>query len=398
MKNPAASLHDLILPAPKKLWVRGGAEMEWQELENGRQELIPVFPITIESIEPLGSAEPLRDNLERIIGHRYSYRIQTSDGIEREASVYTPASIKQEAPDFTVLLDTAWFTTLDGHNDNVATTILSETSLPVISIGAEHSAVSSSAFNPVALGKTVLQSATISLAKSAQSSQLIGAALAELHSIPTHFIKVGESRGGMVSPAQAAYAERYDNEIPYMDITAPCVPIRLFEEDGDMLRLGQFPMSEVMGAVAVGVETARKKITNRLLGTVSLNAHFGISNVIGQAPALASGEAGEFPKWMRRDSAIHIVTFGNDSVSRPEVWKDLYAEFPNAAIITLHGTHMTLAHPETLRHLVDRINKFKVESKTKSNIVSSIDWKKVHLKDDDRRISSKHLQELKQVI
>ena len=396
MKNPVASLHDIILPAPKKLWVRGGAEMEWHELEDNRQELVPVFPITIESIDLLLSAEPLTDNLERTIGHRYSYRIKTSDGIEREASVYIPVSIKQEAPDFTVLLDTAWFTTLDGHNDNVATTILSETGLPIISIGAEHSAVSSSSFNPVTLGKTVLQSATISLAKSAQSSQLIAATLAvEIHKIPACYIKVGESRGAMISPAQAAYATRYDNEIPYIDITAPCVPVRLFEDDGDMLRLGQFPISEVMGAMAVGVETARKKITNRLLGTVSLNAHFGISNIVGQAPALASGEAGEFPKWMRRDSAIHIVTFGNDSVSRPEVWKKYYKDFPNAAIITLHGTHMTLAHPETLRHLVDRINRFKVESKTKNNVVSMIDWKKVHLKDDDRRISLKHLDELK---
>lgn len=397
MINPVAELHDFVLPPPKKLWVRGGADMEWQQQEDGRGEHIPIFPLSIESIEPLGSAEPLTDDLDRTIGHRFSYRVKTSDGIERETSVYIPVDIAHNKPDFTVLLDTAWFTTLDGHNDNVATTILRETDLPIISIGAEHSAVSSSSFNPVALGKTVLQSVKISQAKSAQSSQLIAAALAEIHEvhkISTSFIKVGESRGAMISPAQTVYAPRYDNNIPYLDITAPCIPRRLFEEEGDMLRLGQFPVSEVLGAVAVGVETARKKITKRFLGTVSLNAHFGISNIIGVGPALASGEAGEFQKWMRRDTAIHIVTFGNDSVSRPEVWKEDYEGFPNVAIITLHGTHVTLAHPETLRHLVDRINKFKVESKAKNNVTSLIEWKKVHLKDDDRRIPPEHLEEL----
>lgn len=395
MRNPVAQLHDFVLPPPKKLWVRGGAEMEWQQLEDGREEQIPVFPITIESVESLGPPETLTDNLERVIGQRFSYRVETSDGIERETSVYIPVDVTQENPDFTVLLDTAWFTTLDGHNDNVAITIMTETSLPIIAIGAEHSAVSSSSFSPVALGQTVIQSTGISQAKSAQSSQLIAATLAELHKIPTSFIKIGESRGAMISPAQKAYAARYDNTIPYLDLTAPCVPKRLFDDEGDMLRLGKFPLSETMGAVAVGVETARRKVTNRLLGTVSLNAHFGISNIIGQVPALMSGEAGEFPKWMGRDTAIHIVTFGNDSVSRPEVWKEYYEEFPNVAIITLHGTHMTLAHPETLRHLIDRINRFKVESKVKNNVVSLMDWKKVHLKDDDRRISLKHLGELK---
>ena len=108
-----------------------------------------------------------------------------------------------------------------------------------------------------------------------------------------------------------------------------------------------------------------------------------------------TGEAGEFRKWMKRDTAIHVVTFGNDTVSRPEVWKEYYSEFPNIAIITLHGTHMTLAHPETLRHLIDRVNKFTAESHTKNNVISMVDWKKVHLKDDDRRISPEYAEYLK---
>jgi hypothetical protein len=86
-------------------------------------------------------------------------------------------------------------------------------------------------------------------------------------------------------------------------------------------------------------------------------------------------------------SAGHHVTFDHDVASRPHRFKELYndAQFPHKLIatITLKGSHATLTHTETLRHLIDRIYNFGVEYAKASGDLSLINWCNVHLRDDD---------------
>lgn len=83
-------------------------------------------------------------------------------------------------------------------------------------------------------------------------------------------------------------------------------------------------------------------------------------------------------------SAVHHVTFDHDAASRPHRFRELYKEHPNVANITLTGSHATLAHADTLRHLIERIDRFACEYKRAKKHLSQMDWKLVHLKDDDR--------------
>ncbi len=80
---------------------------------------------------------------------------------------------------------------------------------------------------------------------------------------------------------------------------------------------------------------------------------------------------------------MHIVTFQNNAVSRPNTWKRLYQNHPGVAIITLDGTHVTLAHTETLRHIIDRVHMFGEEHYDSDDNLEYVNWYNVHLKDDD---------------
>jgi len=232
----------------------------------------------------------------------------------------------------------------------------------MIVIGAEHGTNQNHYPQELLrIPETLLRSQTISLAKSAQSGQLISASLAKKFDLPSVMIATGESRGAMVAPGQLPYAEEYETTIPYMDITAPCVPRRLLSERADWLRLARWPTSEVLGTVALGLSLAEQKTLKRKMGTVAFNPNFLVSNLTGVRRSLFSGEAGEFTKWVPRDIAkvaLYMSTFKNDTVSRPDVWADLYAEHENVFIREhTHGSHLTLANDDVLHSKAVRINK-----------------------------------------
>lgn len=383
MKNPIQKVYEAVVPNHEDLWNRGGAQIEKIAVDDGRYEDVPFFypEITDSEMAKNGSVfsiEGLR------VGGFEAYSVQTSDGVDRTARVYTPDDIYRSRDDLVVHADTAWFTTITGHNHHVMSEIMQRTGLPVVIVGGEHGTNGLGyPADALRLPRTILQSTKISLAKSAESSQLITGHLLDEYSLSRNIINVGESRGAMLAPGHFPYAEAHGNRIVYTDTTAPCVPDRLLSRSGDIMRLAGWPSREVLGTLAIGLESKRQQVLGRQLGTVALNPNFNISNLIGVGPALFSGEAGEFTKWVPRQAGIHIATFDNDTVSRPDRWKELYKDHPNVSIITLHGTHMTLAHSDVLRHIVDRINKFKDEYAYTQGDLANINWNNVHLKDDD---------------
>jgi hypothetical protein len=366
VKNPAKKAYEIIAPLPEDLWERGGATMRKIEMDDGRHEEVPFF----DSLEGLSWSDFEESKVGKIIDHKgqdigehYSYNVTTADGIDRTARIYIPRDGKRSYTDLYIHADTAWLTTITGHNDYAASSFVSRTGLPMVIVGAEHG--TNKHPYPRELGRvatTFRNSPTISLAKSAQSSQLITTVLQEKFDLPNKMIKTGESRGAMLAAGHFPYAKEYENTIPYVDITAPCIPERLLSEREDWMRLAKWPKSEILGTIALGLELAEKKILKRHMGTVALNPNFLLSNFTGVGPALFSGEAGRFAAWVPADivsSALYISTFKNDTVSRPDVWRQKYKDHENVYIREHpNGSHMTLAHDEVLDTKAVRINMF----------------------------------------
>lgn len=355
MKHPAEYLQQSIAPHHEELWDRGGADVQKVEIDAGRYEEVPFFDLDLK-MEPRNSGLAI-NNEGKVVGDYESFDVITSDGIDRTARLYIPRDGYAES-DAILHADTAWTTTIKGHNDYAASTFVGATGHPMIFVGAEHGTNKTTHLKEFGrVPETLARSKTISLAKSAQSSQLITTAIRDRFGLSNQIIKTGESRGAMLTPGHYPYAEYYGNEIVYSDITAPCIPERMFNDKGDLLRLLQWPSAEALGMVALGAALIKTRALKRQVGTVTLNPNFMVSNFVGVGPALFSGEAGNFTRWVPKDAPLYVSTFKNDMVSRPDVWRELYADHTNV-YIREHpgGTHMTLANDEVLASKARRMN------------------------------------------
>lgn len=387
MLKQVERIQRLIAPDPETLWEHGGAEIRSMEIDSGRYENVPFFDVE-EITAGIVTQTASLDELGRHVSDSFTQTLTTPDGIDRATRLHLPTDeYRNPNYQFVIQMNTAWLTSIDGHNDVSAELLSRVIGVPVIEIGAEHSSRKYPfPLDGIRLATTFRQARTISQAKTAQSSQRLTQYLCHKYDLPMDQVKLGESRGAMEAPAENIYAHEYGGRICYTDTTAPCIPEQLFSDPGDLFRLSQFPASEVAGFAIVAIEAARKRSLSELKGTLSANPNFWLSSIVGNGPALMSGEAGRFPAWVPRDEAtgnIHIVTFKNDAVSRPDVWKRLYELHPGIAIITLSGTHVTLAHTETIRHSVDRVTHFGDEFYRAGGNLNKMNWKNVHLKDDD---------------
>jgi len=374
MKNPLKKAYEFVAPNPEDLWKRSGA--------NPSEGEVPLFDLDTLKKDDVEAAKNGRiiDHNNEEVGDYFSFSIETSDGIDRTARVYIPDDDRRSSSDMVLHADTAWLTTITGHNDYAASKFVSQTGLPMIVVGAEHGTNREQYPKELLrLGQTAIQSTGISLAKSAQSSQLISSYLQEKFDLPTNMLKTGESRGAMLTPAHLAYAEMYGNKILYSDTTAPCMPTKLFSERGDSIRLAAWMGFESMGGLALGLDILRQQALKRRLGTVAFNPNFMVSNVIGVGPALFSGEFGEFSKWVPQDAAMYYSTFKNDLFTKPAVLRDLYKDHPNVYIRThKSGTHATLANDKVIDAKSMRFNAFQTLYADKGESISSSDLRVIY--------------------
>jgi len=350
-------VYGAIVPNPEERWERGGANMERIEIDEGRYADVPFFDLEIAKVEDEKSGAIIGSG-GKTVGEYNTFSIKTSDGIDRTARLYVPDDAHMKTDTIIGHADTAWITTITGHNDYAMSKFVEETGLPFVIVGAEHGTNQlPMPYELLRVPATFERSKTISLAKSAQSSQLITSHIRDRYGLSNKIIKTGESRGAMLTPGHFPYAELYGNEIVYGDVTAPCVPKKLLSERADWMRLARWPGSEAMGTLAVGLLLAKKKALKRQMGTVTLNPNFMTSNFVGIGPALFSGEAGRFTEWTPLSAAMYISTFKNDTVSRPGVWRELYEDHDNVYIREhRRGTHMTLACDEVIDSKAVRMN------------------------------------------
>ncbi|MDB5165572.1 MAG: hypothetical protein JWM00_462 [Candidatus Saccharibacteria bacterium] len=393
MKNPVNKLYDTILPDPQTLWDRGDANMEEVEIDQGRYMNVPFFDIEIEDVKRLKPGRII-DHLERDIGEFHGFRVRTSDGIDRAARVYKLDDLHRSPSDMYLHADTAWTTPITGHNDYAISRLASQTGLDAVIVGAEHG--TNKYPYPLELlrvGHTALRSTGISLAKSAQSSQLITTHLRDEYQgelgLSNNMLMTGESRGSMLAPAHYPYAKYYGNTILYSDTTAPCVPEKMFSEKADSLRLAAWLGYEAVGGLMLGMEIMGQQAFKRRLGTVALNPNFVVSNLIGVGPALFSGEFGKFADWVPRDAAMFYSTFKNDLFAKPDVLRRLYKDHENVYIRThKSGTHATLANDKVIDAKSMRFNAFQALYGAKGSAISPQELRAIY----DMRVGHSRLE------
>lgn len=370
-----------IAPAPETLWERGGAEIRPVEIDPGHYEEVPFFDLEI-AHRGTARSEPMFDELGREFGEKVTRTYVTSDGIDRATRVFLPEDRKDI---FTVQMTTPLTTSLDGRITNgIAETISRELGVAVILIGAEHSARRFKfPLDILRIPDTIKQAPTISLAKTAQSGQLITADICGEYGLSKKIVKTGESRAAMEVDAEYVYSSMYGLEIVYQDKTAECLPDRVFSEGSETGKLVQFPGAELIGAAVVTAQVIREQKIRNYLGTLTANPNFWLSVFIGHSPSLATGEPGLTTRWLPKYSAGHHLTFDHDFASRPHRFNDLYSDHPLMTNKTVRGSHATLDHHETLRHLIDRIRCFGVEYALACGDLRRVNWYNVHLRDDD---------------
>lgn len=272
MKKILEGVKNVIAPAPETLWERGDATMRLVEIDPGRYEEVPFYDIEI-AHHGQEHEEPMLDENEQDIGKKITQTIVTSDGIDRATRVFLPHDRQN---DFIVQLTTPWLTSIDGHNsEGVAETISRELGVAVVLIGAEHSARKHRfPLDIMRLGHTIVQSHGISLAKTAQSCQLITADLCKRHGLSRNIVKTGESRGGMEADGEYVYADLYGNKIVYQDTTAKCLPDRVFSEGSETDKLIHFPGSELVGVAYVTAKVVKERAAKKYLGTLMYQPKF----------------------------------------------------------------------------------------------------------------------------
>lgn len=379
--NPFERVYGAIAPDPEERWERGGATMKQIEIDIGRYADVPFFDLEIAQVEDEKSGAIIGSG-GKTVGEYGTFSIKTSDGIDRTARLYVPDDAHLKTDAVTGHADTAWITTITGHNDYAMSKFVEETGMPFLIVGAEHGTNQLPyPYELLRVPATLERSKTISLAKSAQSSQLITAHIRDRYGLSGKIIKTGESRGAMLAPGHFPYADLYGNEIIYSDVTAPCVPRKLLSERADWMRLARWPGSEIVGTLAVGLMLAKQKALKRQVGTVTLNPNFLTSNFFGVGPALFSGEAGRFADWTPLTAAMYISTFKNDTVSRPDVWRELYEAHDNVYIREhKSGTHMTLARDEVIQSKAVRMNAV-TDALISEHDMTTEDWSRVFATD-----------------
>lgn len=373
------TFNTLLAPA-EELWERGGGNVQQTEIEPGHVEDVPFFDLEVWSDEEY-SREDLVTRRGRTIGEAVVHRIITSDGIDRLARTIRVNDEYHSESEFIVTDGTAWTTTINGYAKNRAERIAVNAGIDVIQVGAEHSTtVLPYGLDVFRLGRTMCNSRAISLAKTAQSEQLIIAYLAGKLDLPSLQYAIGDSRGSMKTPGQYPYASLYGNEIIHMDTKAPCVPEKL--QPSDIPKFIKWLGTEALeGSVVLGTLAAKGKAPS-LQGTVSLNPNFIVSSFVGIMPALASGEAGRMAQWVPEDAHGHIVIYDRDILSRGDIWDKQWSNHPNMHLKHVpRKTHAHLLESRSHDLQLGRIRRFGEKYKSEDGNLSRIDWDAVYRSD-----------------
>jgi hypothetical protein len=366
---------EIILPTPDVLHDRSSIGIDMIAIEPDVIRPVHRFESQVIDMKHVDDKERrIKDQLGREVGVRHWEDVLTSDGIDRGVTTYVPHDEYKSSYPFTLVMDTAWFTGLEGHNDMIAETFMKELGVSVVVIGPEYTAAEPKNIGAeMNLGRLATMSAGFSLMKSAEASAEIYSELLEAHpeyDLKRSVIGAGESRAAMIEQVRRLFMRLKGIETVHSDITDPAVNEQAMKDFGDVIKLLKFPGREIMGSLAVAMARMKRGDLHREFGTVPLNPRYLTGAVIGTGPALLSGEEGMFADLTPLSHPQHIVNFNHNSMADTARRQERYALHYNSTEIELNGCHLGLGFPSVQRYVVDRSHAIGMAT------APIIDWKK----------------------
>lgn len=374
---------EIILPTPNVLHDRSKVTALDEEIlvDPDRSVTLHHFKSQVEDErEVLRKYKQVKDRLDRVVGERHWHDVLTIDGVDRGVTMYVPSDEIRSDYKFTVVMDTAWFTGLEGHNDMLAETFMKELGVSVMVIGPEFSADEPKKVGAATkLGKIAALSAGFSLMKSGEASAEIYDYM--LRNYPEYnlqqdVIGAGESRGAMIEEIRRLYMMLKGINVLHSDLTDPNVSKQALQTMEDCLQTLQWPVVEGVGVLAVAAALAKKGVLHREIGTVPMNLRFMLGATLGMGPALLSGEEGMFADYTPLTHPQHIINSTRNNMAHVEQRQQNYKDHTNTTIIPLDICHLGLGFPSIQARVIDRSHEI-----GKMQLVSSTDhelWKKIH--------------------
>lgn len=370
---------EAVLPTADVLHDR--AALYWQDVEigSGNMQRLPRFQGWVGDVETaLDRRRLITDHDKHVVGVRYWDDIVTADGIDRGVTTYVPHDEIRSGYPFSLVMDTAWYTGLEGHNDKIAETFMKELGVSVVVVGPEFTAAHADEIGAeMKLGKLAAMCTGFSQMRSMEASAEIYETLRankSYYGLESDVIGVGESRGAMGEQIRRLYMKLLGIDTVHSDITDPCVSKQALQSKGDVLELLQWPIREAMSAVAVGAALLRSGDLRRQIDTVPLTARYHLGALLGTGPALLSGEEGMFADYTPLDHPQHITNFKSNSMAHTDDRRSNYENHNNTTIVELGGCHLGLAYPSVQRRIINRSH----EIGRHLAIGVPLDWQSIH--------------------
>ena len=366
-----------ILPTPDVLHDRSKIGSMIVEVEPDVHVRLHRFESDVSELREIpGRQRDIKDILGRHVGTRYWNDVVTTDGVDRGVTTYVPDEAYLSGYPFSLVMDTAWFTGLEGHNDMIAETFMKELGVSVVVVGPEFSSADPKTIGAeTKLGRLAAMSAGFSLMRSGEASANIYSQLLSDrpdYRLENSIIGAGESRAAMIEQIRRFYMTLNGVSTLHSDITDPNVSQQALRSFEDVVNLLRWPVREAMGSLAVGAALLKRGDLHREIGTVPINQRYLVGATIGMGPALLSGEEGTFADFTPKSHPQHVVNFNRNSMAHTDLRRERYAEHFNTTIIELNGCHLGLGFPSVQRYVIDRTHAI-----GKSDF-GAIDWRVIH--------------------
>lgn len=381
MLRTIARQRETILPTPDVLYDRSKISSEEIFIDPNRVATLHYFESDVhDEREILSKYRVIKDRLDRVVGERHWHDIATIDGVDRGVTVYIPGEEIRSDYRFTIVMDTAWFTGLEGHNDMLAENFMKELGVNVMVIGPEFSGAEPKKVDgAMGLGKIAMMSSGFSLMKS-------GEAAAEIYDymrreypgyeLRDDVIAAGESRGAMIEEIRRLYMKLRGINVLHSDLTDPNVSKQALQTFEDCLRTLQWPVVEGVGVLAVAAALAKKGVLHREIGTVPLSLRYMVGATLGTGPALLSGEEGTFASYTSLTHPQHIINSTQNSLAHVEHRQENYKDHFNTTIVPLDICHLGLGFPSIQARVIDRTHE--IGARQLASPADHIVWSEVH--------------------